>query len=423
MNNISFYGISFRFFIKGIAVISTFDIKFLTTFNLDKHFKILFLARWYPDRYDPMPGLFIQRHAAVASAFAHVTVLYLRADPECKPNINIENKFEFGCNTIRVYYGTKLKFNGFPASLVKFLLFLNAFVKGYSYCKANFGKPNLLHVNVLTRMGVLAYALKIVSNIPYVITEHWSRYLPVTGTYKGFFRKLATKIVVQNADALSTVSHNLAAAMQAHGLMNQKFVLLPNVVDYNKYTLGFKPTDRKLKRILHVSCFEDKSKNISGIIHMLSQLVLIRNDFHVYFVGEGIDFNDLKQLADNLQLTEVLTFKGLLENEELIIQYQQADFLLMFSNYENMPVVISEAFACGLPVLATSVGGIPEFVNSTNGVLVAPGDGEALLEKCVFMLNNIDIFDRQTIRSDSAAFFSNEAVEEALMKLYDIDNS
>ena len=69
--------------------------------------KVLFLPRWYPDRYDPMIGLFIQRHAEVAASFTDVAVLYLRAASDKSYGFVIDNKVENGVRTAIVYYGTK----------------------------------------------------------------------------------------------------------------------------------------------------------------------------------------------------------------------------------------------------------------------------------------------------------------------------
>jgi glycosyltransferase involved in cell wall biosynthesis len=124
-------------------------------------------------------------------------------------------------------------------------------------------------------------------------------------------------------------------------------------------------------------------------------------------------------LATELGLTEDhLTFTGLLENEKLIEAYQSSRFMVMFSNYENMPVVISESFSCGLPVVATSVGGIPEYVNETNGRLVNAADETALLEAIVFMLDHYNDFDKDLIRKNALGIFGKQAVAEKLKELY-----
>jgi len=381
--------------------------------------KVLFLARWYPDRYDPMMGLFIKRHAEVAAGFADVAVLYLRAAPDKPFGYLIEQKIDNNVVTTVVYYGTK---NILPSIVTKMFagfLFVIAFFKGYRFILETWQKPDIIHVNVLTRLGLFALWLRWFKGVRYVITEHWSRYLPVTGTYKGIIRKPLTKIIVRNAEAVSTVSKNLAKAMQSHGLNNKRYMLLPNVVDTDEYTPNTSESERTKKRFIHISCFEDRSKNITGILHTISNLAKIRNDFECVMVGEGIDLEKMKSLAVQLGLKESqVRFTGLLEDENLIDAYQSAEFMVMFSNYENMPVVISESLSCGLPVVATAVGGIPEYINEGNGRLVAAGDEAVLLEAICFMLDHCSDFDKQKIRQNAIEIFGKQAVAEKLEEFY-----
>jgi glycosyltransferase involved in cell wall biosynthesis len=385
--------------------------------------KVLFLARWYPDRYDPMTGLFIKRHADVAAGFADVAVLYLRAAPEKSYGYQVEKNSEMGVTTVRVYYGTKSNLPSILTKPLSGLMFVLAFVKGYSLLKNTWGKPQIIHVNVLTRLGLFALWLRWFNGIRYVITEHWSRYLPVTGTYKGLLRKLLTKIVVRNAAAVSTVSENLARAMQSHGLINKNYMVLPNVVDTEAYIPGNERSENRIKRFIHISCFEDRSKNISGLLNVIGKLSILRNDFECLLVGEGMDLEKMKSLAADLGLKEPrLKFTGLLENENLIKSYQSSDFMVMFSNYENMPVVISESFSCGLPVIATSVGGIPEYVNDKNGRLVAARDETALLDAIGFMLDHFSEFDKNAIRQQALEIFGKQAVADKLQELYKYTN-
>ena len=113
------------------------------------HQKILFLARWYPDRYDPMMGLFIKRHAEVAATFNDVAVLYLRAVPEKPGGYQIEQKNENGVKSTIVYYGTKNSLPQFAAKLYSALQFLMAFRKGYLFLLETWGKADIVNENVL----------------------------------------------------------------------------------------------------------------------------------------------------------------------------------------------------------------------------------------------------------------------------------
>jgi glycosyltransferase involved in cell wall biosynthesis len=385
--------------------------------------KILFLARWYPDRYDPMMGLFIKRHAEVAAGFADIALLYLRAAPDKPISYEIDYKVENGVVTTIVYYGTRSILPSFIIKRITGFLFAIAFIKGYRFLLESWSRPDIIHVNVLTRLGVFALCLRKFQGIKYVITEHWSRYLPITGTYKGLLRKYLTKVVVRNAAAVSTVSENLAKAMQSHGLAHRHFMVLPNVVDTDDYIPVLTGSKNTKKRFIHISCFEDRSKNISGLLRAISKLAKLRDDFECIMVGEGIDLEKMKSLSAELGLSESqVRFTGLLEGAKVVEAYQSADFMVMFSNYENMPVVISESLSCGLPVIATAVGGIPEYINEANGKLVSAGDEAALKGAINFMLDHFSDFDKQKIRQNAVDILGKQAVAEKLKELYGFVN-
>ena len=107
-----------------------------------------------------------------------------------------------------------------------------------------------------------------------------------------------------------------------------------------------------------------------------------------------------------------------MEGNELVKVYNQSLFTMLFSNYENMPVVISESFACGKPVIATSVGGIPEIVNEQTGILIPPGDEERLVSAINHLLNNPHKFDAGFIRNFAIGQFGKETVRNQLIQLY-----
>jgi glycosyltransferase involved in cell wall biosynthesis len=358
---------------------------------------ILFLPRWYPHRNDKMFGLFVKRHAEAAALHHDVSVVYVHAESRVDQKTTIDRQLENGVLAFRIYY--KQSGLGFGlGKLVNAIRFLMANFKGIKEAKGERGSFHLVHAHVLTRLALIALWLKWTKGIPYVITEHWSRYLPRTGSYSGRFRKWATKVSVSKAAWISTVTKNLADAMHHHGLHNMNYRILPNVVD----VALFRPHDKPRKEVtqfLHISCFEDRSKNVSGILRVLGRLKAQRTDFHCTMVGDGEDFTWLKQLAYELGLApEHLKFTGVLEGETLVNELARADYMLMFSHYENLPVVIPESFACGVPVISSRVGGIAEVVNDTNGILVEPGDEEALLQVLSNALDHKFDFDIEAMR-------------------------
>ena len=366
--------------------------------------KVTFLARWYPHKYDPMFGLFVQRHAEAVALFNEVTAIYVHPDENAKSTFNIERSKENGVDTIRVYYKKTGK--------------LTSALRYFKACRQALklaGKPDLIHVHVLTRMGVVAYLEKLFHGTPYMITEHWSRYLP-DNDFSGAIRKTATKIVVRNAAMVTTVTENLAQAMQAHGLRNNRYVTLPNVVNFEHFQPKLHHND--IPKIAHVSCFEDKSKNISGLLESLKILKDKGIPYQAVLIGEGMDLEAMKLRANALELNDRVLFTGLLQGQALTDTLASCDFLVLSSNYENMPVVILEALACGLPVVSTRVGGIAEIVNESNGILVPPADTQALAEAMEQCCNTYNNYKPEALRNQVVERYDMKQVGKLLDEWY-----
>jgi glycosyltransferase involved in cell wall biosynthesis len=367
-----------------------------------------------------MPGLFIQRHAEAVAKYGHVGVVYTH-DKNDKPGNRYDIEFSAvnGVPTAKVYYNIPQHYIPIISNFIKAYRFLKANFLGIRKIKSELGGFDLVHVHILTRLGIIALFYKIFFKKPYVITEHWSRYLPTTGTFKGFFRKKVTKWVVKNASVVTTVTQNLANAMQSRGLKNKNYTVLANVVDKQFYITDVSKIPKTKKTLLHVSCFEDKSKNITGLLRTIGSLSKKRNDFVLKLVGNGMDFLAIKEYAEKLEIpSDRIFFTGLLEGKQLVETMASVDVLLVFSNYENFPVVINESFVLGIPVIATKVGGIPEFVNENNGRLILAGDETKLEEVLIEFLDNKIQFDNTQIRKYSEFAFSSQTIGNVLNNIY-----
>jgi glycosyltransferase involved in cell wall biosynthesis len=136
-------------------------------------------------------------------------------------------------------------------------------------------------------------------------------------------------------------------------------------------------------------------------------------------IGEGMDLDRMKKYADELGIpSNTVHFDGLLEGEALATSLRNASFLVLFSNYENMPVVINEAFASGIPVVATRVGGIAEHVVENTGILVDAGDEAGLSRALSQMLDSCNNFDTNGIRKYAMENFSKGAIAEQFINIY-----
>jgi glycosyltransferase involved in cell wall biosynthesis len=367
-----------------------------------------------------MPGLFIERHARSVAAHARVGVLYVHQDKHIQ-----SGKVEVLVNRDEELLQVRMHFGEMTSRLSPLSRGINAYrylrchLMGLKIIKKELGRPDLIHVNVLTRLGVMAMLFKWFTGTPYVITEHWTRYLPHMDNFKGRLRKFITRMVVKRASAVLPVTDNLRRAMESHGLTNPNYRIIPNVVDVEMFRTGdVREADGK-KRFIHVSCFEDKQKNISGILRVLKNLSTRRNDWECHMVGEGIHLERLMSYARELGIEgRYVIFHGLKENEELAGMMADAGFQVMFSRFENLPVVILESFACGVPVLSTDVGGIREHLHPELGILI-PSENEAELEaKIGYFLDHYKDYDKARLRKYAVEHFSREVIGRQLFEVY-----
>ncbi|NTW23300.1 MAG: glycosyltransferase family 4 protein [Lentimicrobium sp.] len=373
---------------------------------------ILYISRWYPSSQDPMLGLFVKKHAlAAVSAGFKVTAVFVVPALIAKSHelFSTEIKSENGLTEIIVNYR---KTEG-PASVARQLIALNLAVK--TAVTLN-GRPQLIHAHVLTRSAFLAWWYGFRWNVPFVITEHWSRYYPENLQYKGWLRKKITRFVINRAAATTVVSRRLADAMKKQGIKTN-YSMLPNAVDTSLFNIAEK-TDRKF-RIVSVTCFEEKSKNLKLLIDAFALLPSLQNEAELVLIGEGADLEMIKRYAASKKITGGrIRFTGLLEGPELAAEIQQASCLALSSNYETFGIVAYESLACGVPVVATDVADFGEFITKNSGIIVPVGDVKAFAQALTNVLENKQLFNKAEMRSEVEQQYGFDAVSKNLADLY-----
>ncbi len=384
--------------------------------------KVLYFSAWYPHRYDAMAGLFVRKHAeAVAAQGVDVAVFYLHQAPLLSPPQGgrtaaepLSSWVEQETNGVRefyCYYSAKNKIETYTN-------FWKGFLEGYKRIFATWGKPDVVQANVLTKNAWCAYYLWKRFAIPYVVIEHWSGYLPANGDYKGWFHKRLTERLAREAKALLPVSPMLMEAMKSHGIENEHWELVNNVVDNFFYKeSGVRSQESGVFTFLHVSCFDEAAKNTCGILRATAELYKERQDFRLLMVGTGQDVELAKETSIRLGLNDVIEWTGEVTPQEVADYMREADCFVLFSNYENAPVVLSECLAVGLPILTSRVGFVPQVVTEDVGRVVEPRDEKALQTQMAWIIDHAQDFDKETIRQHGRDY-SYEAVGKHLISIY-----
>jgi glycosyltransferase involved in cell wall biosynthesis len=271
----------------------------------------------------------------------------------------------------------------------------------------------------MTRAALIGWRASAELKTPLVISEHWSRYLPQNHTYTGWLRKMVTHHIVSSASALVPVSEILKNALIDNGLSHPRMPVIPNVVDTGVFSFLDRTKTNEKITFIHISCFDDRSKNISGFLRVVKAVSEKRQDFLCQMIGIGPDFYDMKEYAGFLRIpSEQITFTGLAEGEELAGFIRNADFTVISSHYETFGTVIVESLACGTPVLSTSVGIAPEIITPENGTMTGPFDEQEMEKSLVSMIENCRNYNGLKISQSVRNRFDQAAVGQMLVKLY-----
>ena len=381
--------------------------------------KILWLASWYPNKLDPFLGDFIQRHAQAVSLFRMVYVIYVIKDEKGKLTTDVRIETHESGNLIEVIAYYKPKTIGISGvdrllSLVKYLKLYKRLIA--SFIKAH-GTPSLVHVHVAMWAGVLARWIKGKWKVKYLVTEHWSGYNKIS--FDNFynkdliFRKNAVA-VLKGASLLLPVSAQLAQQITGN-VLQVKYQVVSNVVDTRYFTYAEAASLQNF-RFLHVSTM-DRNKNADIILRIFSKLLTEKPGCELVLVGPLR--KDLQLHCDNLGLNNVVHWRGEMPYFQVASEMQQASAMVMFSRYENQPCVILEAQCCGLPVIATAVGGVPEIVNPENGILVEPGNESSLLEAMHRLVDSPGKFNKGEISRKATRLYNYQTIGEQISRLYD----
>lgn len=353
-------------------------------------------------------GDFVERHARAMSTKIKTIVLFVDKDPSLSARQwQLEKSVEGNLFVYKVYYGSS-KGEAAWSRFVSLLRYRSVQKKMYKQIVQEHGKPALVHVHVAMKAGLLALFLKKKYGIPYLLTEHWTGYDASSNDpmdKKGNWWRRLNKKILANASLFLPVSQDLGAKAQRFA-GKIKYQAVPNVVDTRHFY--YLPRKSGTFRFIHAS-YLNYQKNAEGMVEAAAGLAAKGINFELILLGNKNV--DLEALAEKHGLLNKQVFiKTSVPYEQVALEMQQSSALLMFSRFENLPCVILEALCCGLPVISSRVGGIPEVIDEHNGILVESENVAALVQAMQDMMDHYDRFDRESIARAAQQKFSYETV-------------
>lgn len=271
------------------------------------------------------------------------------------------------------------------------------------YTKRN--KVDLIQAYFAVPAGWVAWIVKMVRGIPYGVYFGGS---DIPGANPSRYKRVyplitpLLKAIWRGASFRTVCSHELKNLARVAD-PESEFIYVPNGVD----TARFKPVERSQNprvKLLFIGRLIPR-KGFQRVIQALPKVrALAKRLFEIEVVGTGAAREELDGLAEELKVSDLIRYAGTIPYDQLEKAYQSADVFVLTSLSEGMPSVILEAMGCGLPVVASNVGGNNEIVKEgENGYLIEGEDIETLAQKLAALINDEDLRTRLGQRSREMA--------------------
>ncbi|MBI2472868.1 MAG: glycosyltransferase family 4 protein [Planctomycetes bacterium] len=380
--------------------------------------KILVFTDMFPSKEEPAAGVFVYELSKAVSYKSQVVVIH----PRLWNPFNIKSRKEklnnhLHLNDIEIYrpklfilpIGDRLFFRAF-AFLIAALPLLRKLRKTFHF--------DLIHAHMAGPAGFAAVLLGMLFGKPIIVTVHGSdihtfpKHLFLRRMVI-FTLKRATKVVAVSQSLKDLVSKLIDSQKNILIIRNgsRQEIFFPIDKTTARERLGL-PNNKKI--ILFIGSLIPRK----GVDVLLSAFTLLneKNNINLLLIGEGESEPKLKALTKELHIETQVYFIGSKKHDEIPLWLNACDVFCLPSHHEGFPTVIVEAFACGRPVVATKVDGVPEAItNDTVGLLVEPNNSEALASALNKALEKE--WDYQTI-AEYGKRFSWDTIAEEYLELY-----
>jgi len=289
-------------------------------------------------------------------------------------------------------------------------------------------KPDVVNVHTpVPYMADVATLVAKVMRLPVIVTYHAGSLKKnnlVSDSITFIYSAIFEKIMLYLSDTI-IVLNEYVAKVTFSSYKNKVSIIPPGITLIDK---NF-PTKKSVNSTLLFVGNLDKTHSWKGLPVLLQALGIIlksKNDVVLHIVGGGDNLDFYKSMANELQIDKNVVFFGSQKNEKLGSFYERSGILVLpsLTDAESLGLVILEAMAYGLPIVASKIGGIPYTMSSENGILVEPGDPVLLASAILQVISDGDYYEiisrRNIFRAKS---YNWEIHTEELVKKYNLCSS
>jgi glycosyltransferase involved in cell wall biosynthesis len=199
------------------------------------------------------------------------------------------------------------------------------------------------------------------------------------------FKQKIIQFFINHSDSIVCLSNSWKEFIEFN-FSPRKTLIIPNIIEEPKQELIKLKQERSVKIFLFLG-YIIKNKGIWLLLEVLKEHKYEINRNAVFHIAGNGETERLKKLIREYELNDVVKYIGWISGDNKHLQLSNSDIYILPSYNEGLPISILEAMSYALPVLSTSVGGIPEIVLKENGILFNPGNKDELWEAIKFFID------------------------------------
>lgn len=219
---------------------------------------------------------------------------------------------------------------------------------------------------------------------------------------------------------VTTVSFSVAMELKEYGLDPSELTVVGNGVD-EKMFIPIRNKKCAEKYVLYTGVLRPR-KGLFDLIECAKHVCKVYSDIKFVICGKSFFSGELKEKVRRMGLQKRIVFMGYVTRNELLQTYQGATVHVVPSHYEGLPTVLLEAMSCGLPVVATNVGGNSEVISSgINGFLVPPKSPEKMAKIVLRLLDDDPLKEKigDAARKTIEKYFTWDRIADNILNCYE----
>ena len=379
--------------------------------------KLFIIPSWYPTEIHPESGSFFRDRASILQKNGIEIIIGAPVTHSLKDFFRFSHN-----NTIQVDINGELptylleSINIFPKMEKLFFKRYKKFaITIFNKLLETHGLPDLVMIHSSLWAGGALGEILNKNDIPFVLTEHLKEFLIPNG-FSTFQKNIihntysmASQILLSSSSLKNAISKNF----NTH---KSKLNLLPNPVDESLFTLRKIPNNKPQLTIVCISLFRPE-KRIDLVLESFNNLVHSGIKAKLKLIGDGPLKHEIENQIQKLGVSDLVELPGYLPQKRIIDELHNSHFLVLPSDIETFGMVLVEAQACGLPVVATDCGGPKDIVTAESGILVTPGSVSELAGGMQKLIRSFDEFDPSEIRNSVIQKFGQQSYAESIINI------